>query len=81
MTNLCQYDALNRLTNLVWNEGGAARASFAYQLKTGGNRTNLNESVNGTGRAYAWSYDAMDRPGSPISTITFTSHMTGTTTG
>ena len=61
VTNLYGYDALNRLTNLVWNFGGTTRASFAYQLKRSGTRTNLNETVGTSSRSYAWSYDSLYR--------------------
>lgn len=61
VTNLYQYDSLNRLTNLLWKAGGTALGSFGYQLKAGGTRTNLSETVNGTSRSYAWSYDALYR--------------------
>jgi hypothetical protein len=50
VTNAYQYDSLNRLTNLVWQAGGAARAKFAFQLDLTGNRTNSTAAVNGTSR-------------------------------
>jgi RHS repeat-associated protein len=63
--NLCQYDNLNRLTNLVWNTlvnlQEVTLASFYYQLGKTGNRTNLSENVYGAARTYAWSYDALYR--------------------
>ena len=61
MTNLYQYDALNRLTNLVWKTNGTTIASFYYQLGLAGNRTNLNETVNGVSRTYAWLFDNLYR--------------------
>ena len=62
LTNLCQYDALNRLTNSVWNnDSGLTQARFAYQLMNGGTRTNLVETVNAVNRTYAWSYDNLYR--------------------
>ena len=61
VTNAYQYDALNRLTNLVWNYGNSARASFAYQVKAGGTRTNLSETVNGFRQTNSWSYDSLYR--------------------
>jgi RHS repeat-associated protein len=61
VTNLCQHDLLNRLTNMVWKSGATPLASFHYQLGPTGNRTNLAETLNGTGRNYAWTYDALYR--------------------
>jgi RHS repeat-associated protein len=61
VTNLYQYDTLNRLTNLVWNSNGITIASFAYQLKAAGTRTNLSETVNGTSRTCQWQYDNLYR--------------------
>jgi RHS repeat-associated protein len=57
MTNLYQYDPLNRLTNLTWKLGTTTNASFYYQLGPTGNRTNLQEYVNGANRTNRWSYD------------------------
>ena len=56
VTNQYQYDSLNRLTNLVWNY-----ASFVYQVKAGGTRTNLSENVHGVSQTYQWSYDNLYR--------------------
>jgi len=61
VTNLYQYNKLNRLTNMVWKLNAGSLASFDYQLGLPGNRTNLNESVNGTGRNYGWAYDPLYR--------------------
>lgn len=61
VTNLCQYDSLNRLTTLTWNLNASGLANFSYLLGAKGNRTNLNESVNGTNRVYAWQYDSLYR--------------------
>jgi hypothetical protein len=63
MTNAYQYDSLNRLTNLVWRSGSASLASFAYQIKPGGTRTNLVETngLGANGVSYAWSYDNLYR--------------------
>jgi RHS repeat-associated protein len=61
VTNLCQHDSLNRLTNMVWKSGTTPLASFAYQLGRTGSRTNLSETVSSTTRTYAWSYDALYR--------------------
>jgi RHS repeat-associated protein len=63
MTNAYQYDSLNRLTNLVWRSGSASLASFAYQIKPGGTRTNLVETngFGANGVSYAWSYDNLYR--------------------
>jgi uncharacterized protein RhaS with RHS repeats len=63
VTNLYQYDSLNRLTNLTWKLTTTTLASFYYQLATTGNRTNLNETVTGTNRTYAWAYDNLYRKG------------------
>jgi RHS repeat-associated protein len=61
VTNAYQYDSLNRLTNLVWQYGSAARARFAYQLDLTGNRTNSSEIVNGTNQVNVWSFDNIYR--------------------
>jgi len=61
VTNRYTYDALNRLTNLVAGTPSASLASFAYKLASAGNRTNLAETVNGTGRTNQWSYDPLYR--------------------
>lgn len=61
VTNLYRYDSLNRLTNLTAKVGATTLGSFAYLVGTAGNRTNLSETVNGTSRAYAWTYDALYR--------------------
>ena len=61
VTNLYQYDVLNRLTNAFWKLNTTTNASFYYQLGLTGNRTNLSETVNGTSRTYAWSYDWLYR--------------------
>jgi RHS repeat-associated protein len=63
VTNRYQYDSLNRLTNLVWRSGSASLASFAYQIKPGGTRTNLVETngFGANGVSYAWSYDNLYR--------------------
>jgi len=60
-TNLWQYDGLNRLTNEVWKTGASALASFAYQLDSTGQRTNLSETVNSSSRTFTWRYDAAQR--------------------
>jgi RHS repeat-associated protein len=61
VTNLCQYDSLNRLTNLVWKTNGNMIASFAYTLGATGNRTALLETNHGVNRGYAWNYDPLYR--------------------
>jgi RHS repeat-associated protein len=61
ITNLNQYDPLNRLTNMVWLSNQVQLASFYYQLGATGNRTNLSESVNGTSRSYSWAFDPLYR--------------------
>jgi RHS repeat-associated protein len=61
VTNLYQYDRLNRLTNGVWKVGSTSVASFAYALGATGNRTNLTDNFNGTTRSYAWTYDPLYR--------------------
>ncbi len=57
VTNLYSYDALNRLTNLVWAKTGVAKAGFGYTLGAAGNRLTLAETNNGSVRNYTWSYD------------------------
>jgi hypothetical protein len=49
VTNQYQYDVLNRLTNLTASGVSGTIARFYYQLGLTGNRTNLSETVNGTG--------------------------------
>jgi RHS repeat-associated protein len=61
ITNLCQYDALNQLTNLTWKLNGNQRGDFAYVLGPTGNRSNLVENVDGTGRTFLWQYDQLYR--------------------
>jgi RHS repeat-associated protein len=61
VTNLWEYDSRNRLTNEVWKLSTTTLGSFFYQLGVAGNRTNLSENVNGTGRTYAWGYDQQYR--------------------
>jgi RHS repeat-associated protein len=61
VTNGCQYDSLNRLTNLVWKYHSTGLGSFYYQLGKSGNRTNLSEVVNAVGRSYGWMYDNLYR--------------------
>ena len=61
VTNLSQYDALNRLTNQVWNLHGTPLADYAYTLGPTGNRTALAETNNGTVRSYNWAYDSLYR--------------------
>ena len=63
VTNLCQYDVLNRLTNSVWQSNQLTLASFYYQLGKTGNRTSLSETLltSATDRTYAWGYDRLYR--------------------
>ncbi len=62
MTNLCPIDSQNRLTNLVWQAGGAGLASFGYKLMPGGTRTNALETVNaGPAVTCQWSFDGLYR--------------------
>ena len=61
VSNLYQYDLLNRLTNLTWKLTTTTLGTFYYQLGLTGNRTNLNETITGTNRGYAWSYDNLYR--------------------
>lgn len=61
-----QYDALNRLTNLVWtnynHDSAILNAGFYYQLGSTGNRTNLSETLNSQpSTTYAWQYDNLYR--------------------
>jgi len=57
VTNLYQYDALNRLTNLVWSKTNTITAGFGYTLGAAGNRLTLAETNNGFVRNYTWGYD------------------------
>jgi len=57
VTNLYRYDALNRLTNLVWAKAGTVKAGFGYTLGPPGNRLTLAETNNGSIRNYTWGYD------------------------
>ena len=63
LTNLYQYDALNRLTNSLWKSNQLTLASFYYHLGATGNRTNLTETLftSVTNRSYAWAYDPLYR--------------------
>jgi len=61
VTNLYQYDSLNRLTNAAWKLNASTLASFYYQLGLTGNRTNLIENVNNTARTNQWQYDPLYR--------------------
>jgi RHS repeat-associated protein len=61
VTNLYQYDSLNHLTNSTWKLTATTLASFYYQIGSTGNRTNLNEVVNGSNRGYSWKYDVLYR--------------------
>ena len=61
VTNLYQYDALNRLINLTWKLSTSTLGSFYYQLSASGNRTGLTETLNGTNRTYSWGYDNLYR--------------------
>jgi len=61
VTNQLQYDVLNRLTNITWKLDTGMLASFYYQFGLSGNRTNLSETVNGTSRAYGWTFDPLYR--------------------
>ena len=63
VTNLSQYDLLNRLTNSAWKSNLLTLASFYYQLGATGNRTNLTETMltSVTNRTYAWHYDLLYR--------------------
>jgi len=65
VTNLYQYDARNRLTNLVWKLNASPLASFGYQLGPTGTRMSLSESLvyqqSAFNQSYAWSYDFLYR--------------------
>ncbi len=61
VTNVYQYDAVNRLSNLAWNAGTVQRANFAYGTSPTGQRLSLLETVNGAGRSYGWKYDLQYR--------------------
>jgi RHS repeat-associated protein len=74
VTNRFQYDLLNRLTNVVWKTNAGTIASFYYRLGLTGNRTNVAEVLNGTGRTNGWVYDSLYRLKQEI----FTGATTGT---
>jgi hypothetical protein len=61
VTNLYQYDSLNRLTTLQWARNGGSLGYFSYQLGATGNRTNEMETVNNINRMFAWQYDSLYR--------------------
>ena len=61
MTNLYQYDKLNRLTTATWKLNTNLLASYYYQLGRTGNRTNLIETSDTVYRTYAWQYDRLYR--------------------
>ena len=61
VTNLYQYDSLNRLTNLTWKLNASSLANFSYLLGASGNRTNVMETVNAANRIFAWQYDSLYR--------------------
>ncbi|PWU16136.1 MAG: hypothetical protein C5B50_14080 [Verrucomicrobia bacterium] len=61
VTNLCQFDLLNRLTNMTWKLNTNTMASFAYQLGKTGSRTGLTETNHGTSRTNGWTYDPLYR--------------------
>ncbi|MCU0783487.1 MAG: hypothetical protein MUF81_05450 [Verrucomicrobia bacterium] len=57
VTNACGYNALNPLTNVSVITASGAIASFADTLAAAGNRTNLNEIINGASRTNQWQCD------------------------
>jgi RHS repeat-associated protein len=61
ITNLCQYDALNRLRDLTWKSNGLTVASFSYTLGGTGQRLGLTETLltSVTNRAYTWTYNKL----------------------
>jgi YD repeat-containing protein len=61
VTNLYQYDTRNRMTSAAWNKNATGLGSFTYHLGPTGSRTNLGETVSGTSRSYAWTYDRLYR--------------------
>ena len=61
VTNTYVFDSLNRLTNLTAKTASGSIGSFAYKVEAAGNRTNLIETVNGSSRTFAWSYNAVYR--------------------
>ncbi len=61
VTNRYQYDSLNRLTNLTWKLTTTSLGDFSYQLKLGGTRTNMAETVNTVSRTNRWVYDPLYR--------------------
>ncbi len=52
---------MNRLPNAVGKLNASTLCSFYHQLGFAGNRTNLSDVVNGTGRTYAWTFDPLYR--------------------
>ena len=63
ITNICQYDLVNHLTNIVWKSNALTMASFYYQLGFTGNRISLTETLltSVTNRSYAWTPDRLYR--------------------
>lgn len=61
VTNLWQYDSLNRLTNLTWKLSGNQRGDFACKLGAVGHLTNLSDTVNSVSRVFSWEFDRLYR--------------------
>src|ERR1041385_1655829 len=60
-TKDCTIKTLNPETHADRKLNASSLASFYYQLGLTGNRTNLSEIVNGTGRTNQWAYDWLYR--------------------
>jgi RHS repeat-associated protein len=84
VTNLYQYDAQNRLTNLVWKLNAGTLAGFGYTLNAVGGRTQLLQSLGTQPTTFAWGYDPLQRltsetvsGGSPSGTVSYTHDLVG----
>ncbi len=63
MTRTNQYDALNRVTNIVWKVGSTVISSFAYQYNSANQRTRMDRE-DGTYTVYA--YDSLGQVKSAV---------------
>jgi RHS repeat-associated protein len=66
--HLYSYDALARLKSVAVNRGSTELASFSYTLGPTGNRTHLDELLNGATRGVTYNYDKLYRLKSEILT-------------
>jgi RHS repeat-associated protein len=61
-TNLYQYDARQRLTNVLWNAGSTLLRQYGYGVDPTGLRTSLFETrPAGDTRSFAYTYDRLHR--------------------